>query len=301
MVGALPQPRAQSPNSGPGRSHNRVTRPETVTSPSSHIHAIRKERTHIHGHQDHTFMAIKTTSSARESSGTKSTKKIRTAGRTNPRPRPPSVPPAANGPRRLPSRWRRSARSCRSPAPLSGGTADRGRMGSAGLNRQGGDIGDLHPPGAPGPMSRQITCAVYHRRYRALITAALSDHSEALSKGRCVNRIHRRARRCGRGRGRVRPPGRLPVAHRCPGEDRAGHWAPDRRPVHRQRCGGDHRRCAGRLGGHRVRHLSPCRAMRTRQRGVRGRGRGCAPGVVGARGGVRAVRPRRLQSAVRAA
>ena len=53
MVGALPQPRAQSPNSGPGRSHNRVTWPETVTSPSSHIHAIRKERTHIHGHQDH--------------------------------------------------------------------------------------------------------------------------------------------------------------------------------------------------------------------------------------------------------
>src|SRR6185312_13345312 len=50
---------------------------------------------------------------------------------------------------------------------------------------------------------------VYHRRYRALITAALSDHSEALSKGRCVNRIHRRARRHGRGTGRVRPPGRL--------------------------------------------------------------------------------------------
>jgi hypothetical protein len=44
-----------------------------------------------------------------------------------------------------------------------------------------------------------------------------------------------------------------------------------------------------------------CRAMRPRQRGVRGRGRGCSPGVVGARGRVRAVRPRRLQSAVRAA
>ena len=29
--------------------------------------------------------------------------------------------------------------------------------GRAGLNRQGGDIGDLHPPGAPGPMSRQTT------------------------------------------------------------------------------------------------------------------------------------------------
>ena len=31
------------------------------------------------------------------------------------------------------------------------------RMGRAGLNRQGGDIGDLHPPGVPGPMSRQTT------------------------------------------------------------------------------------------------------------------------------------------------
>ena len=58
---------------------------------------------------------------------------------------------------------------------------------------------------------------------------------------------------------------------------------------------------AGCRGGHRVRHLCPCRALRTRQRGVRSRGRGCAPGVVGARGRVRAVRPHRLQSAVRAA
>jgi release factor glutamine methyltransferase len=40
--------------------------------------------------------------------------------------------------------------------------------------------------------------------------------------------------------------------------------------------------------------------MRTDQCGGCGRGRGCAPGVVGARGRVRAVRPRRLQSAVRA-
>ena len=32
-----------------------------------------------------------------------------------------------------------------------------GRMGRAGLDRQGGDIGDLHPPAAPGPMSRQTT------------------------------------------------------------------------------------------------------------------------------------------------
>lgn len=44
-----------------------------------------------------------------------------------------------------------------------------------------------------------------------------------------------------------------------------------------------HRCSAGRLCGHRVRHLSPCCVMRTGQRGVRGRGRGCAPGVVGAR------------------
>ena len=197
-------------------------------------------------------------------------------------------------------RWRRSARACRSPAPRSGGTADRGRMGGAGLDRQGGDIGDLHPPGAR-PDVQANHMSGLSPAIGALITAALSDHSQALSKGRCVNRIPRRARRCGRGTGRVRPPGRLPGAHRCPGEDRAGDWAPDRRPVHRQRCGGDHRRCAGCLGGHRVRYLSPCRALRTGQRGVRGRGRGCAPGVVGARGRVRAVRPRRLQSAVRAA
>jgi hypothetical protein len=41
--------------------------------------------------------------------------------------------------------------------PFTGGTADRGRMGRAGLNSQGGNIGDLHPPAAPGPMSRQTT------------------------------------------------------------------------------------------------------------------------------------------------
>ena len=68
----------------------------------------------------------------------------RPAGPTPWRPGPPLHPTSWAALHR----WRRSARACRSPAPRSGGTAARGRMGGAGLDRQGGDIGDLHSPGA---------------------------------------------------------------------------------------------------------------------------------------------------------
>ena len=84
--------------------------------------------------------------------------------------------------------------------PRSGGTAERGEW-----RRQSGPSGGRYrrsslarsPARCPGkPHERFITGD------RGLITAALSDHSQALSKGRCVNRIPRRARRWGRGRGR---------------------------------------------------------------------------------------------------
>ena len=88
-------------------------------------------------------------------------RKIRpTAGRTNPRPRPPSVPPAANGPRRSPS----SVAAIRASVPFAstpvGWNSRAWRMGRAGLDRQGGDIGDLHSPGA----RPDVQAAVYHRR-----------------------------------------------------------------------------------------------------------------------------------------
>ena len=103
-------------------------------------------------------MAIKTISSARESSGTKSTKK----NSANSRP-DKSTPAAA----------KRAASSKRSTAtPFTGGGDPRERAvrqhpgrveqptvanGRAGLNRQGGDVGDPHPARVPGPMSRQTT------------------------------------------------------------------------------------------------------------------------------------------------
>ena len=72
-----------------------------------------------------------------------------TAGRTNPRPRPPSVPPAANDPRRAPS----PVAAIRASVPFAstpvGWNSRAWRMGGAGLNRQGGDVGDLHSPGCP--------------------------------------------------------------------------------------------------------------------------------------------------------
>ena len=102
-------------------------------------------------------MAITTTSSAREGSGTKSTKK-------NSDSRPDKSTPAAA---------KRAASCKRSTAtPFTGGGDPRERVvrqhpgrveqpsvanGGASLERQGGDIGDLHSPGGPSPMSRQTT------------------------------------------------------------------------------------------------------------------------------------------------
>ena len=80
------------------------------------------------------------------------TKKIRTAGRTNPRPRPPSVSPAANGPRRPPS----PVAAIRSIVPFAstpvGWNSRPGANGQRQSEPGGRRYRDVHPPGAPGPI-----------------------------------------------------------------------------------------------------------------------------------------------------
>ena len=142
MLGALPQPRAQSPHSGPGRSHNWRHPARTGDVSIESLPRNSAGRTHIHGHQDPHRQPERAAARSRP-------RKIRTAGRTIPRPRPPSVPPAANGPRRLPS----PVAAIRASVPFAstpvGWNSRAWRMGRAGLDRQGGDIGDLHSPGCP--------------------------------------------------------------------------------------------------------------------------------------------------------
>ena len=90
-------PSPESPHSGPGRSPNRC-------------HPARNGDVSIESHprnsagKDTYSWPSRPHRQPERAAARSRPRKIRpTAGRTNPRPRPPSVPPAANGPRRLPS------------------------------------------------------------------------------------------------------------------------------------------------------------------------------------------------------
>ena len=137
-VFSLPQPRAQSPHSG-ARPLPQPVLP-MGTSPSSHVPGRSAGK-------DAYSWRSRPRESARRSSGTKTTKKNSGSRPDKSRPRPPSVPP------QQPS----------TNDPFTGGGDPRERVVrqhpgrveqpsggecGAGLDRQGGDIGDLHPPGA---------------------------------------------------------------------------------------------------------------------------------------------------------
>jgi hypothetical protein len=137
-----PSPERSPRTAGPAAPTTGVTRRETGTSPSSHFHAIRRERTHIHGHQDHIVSPREQRHEVdQENSDSRPDKSTPAAAKRATSSKRSTAPPFY--------RWRRSARARRSPAPRSGGTANRGRMGRAGLNRQGGDIEIFTRPERP--------------------------------------------------------------------------------------------------------------------------------------------------------
>jgi hypothetical protein len=300
MVGALPQPRAQSPHSGPGRYHNRVTRPETVTSPSSHIHAIRKERTyswpsrpHPHGHQDHIV-------SPREQRH-EVDQEIRTAGRTNPRPRPPSVPPAANGPRRLPS----PVAAIRSILPFASTPVGWNSRPGANGQRRSEPAGRRYRRSSPAQSARPDVQANHVSGLPPAIPGinhliAVRSQRRPVERPMCQPHTPTSATLWSRQRASTPPrttPGCSSMSWRRPGWP-LGAGSPTCAPAAVWWRSPPLRR-APRRSPRSTSVPMLCDAHAS-TRCARAWTWMCA-WVVGARGGVRAVRPRRLQSAVRAA
>ena len=105
----------------------------------------------------------------------------------------------------------------------------------------------------------------------------------------CDDRILRSARLIDRGGGRLRPAGGLPVPHRRDGEERVGARSSGSRLVYRQWGCGHRGGRAGSVGGRRVRCVSASRPVCAHERSGGRRRRRRAPGLVGARRGVRPV------------
>ena len=122
---------------------------KTVTSPSSHIHAIRQERTHIHGDQDHIVSPREQQHEVDQEKFGQPAGQIHARGRQACRQQQTvHGDPFTGGGDPLDRAVRQHPGRVEQPTVANGPR----RSEPAGRRYR-----DLHPPGAPGPMSRQTT------------------------------------------------------------------------------------------------------------------------------------------------